>query len=138
MHRWARLLKQSNRRLLLIVSLPRKWKVSVFLLQQQREVTVSVSSVFRLWNSGKMELKYWGFMKVYDIYIFIYIYIYLYIYTVYVYIYTSICCHFTKISYVKWKPSRFSLIRLPFARFANGSLSFMKFRNGSYPFAKKD
>ncbi len=64
-------------------------------------------------------------MTVYDIYIFIYVYIYcIYVY-IYTYIYTSIYCHFTKISYGKWKPWQFSLIRLPFAHCAKGSLSFV-------------
>ncbi len=53
----------------------------------------------------------------------------MYIYTVYVYVYIHLYIKYmlpyTKISFGKWKPRRFSLIRLPFARFANGSLSFV-------------
>ncbi len=69
----------------------------------------------------------WMYIYIYiyiNIYIFISISIYIYIYT---YIYISISVYiFTAVSNRKWKPRRFSLIRLPFAHRATGSLSLVR------------
>jgi hypothetical protein len=122
--RLARLLKQQTS--ITVYRLPTK----------ENKLPFSVSSVFRIYICIlKRQHILYRYVCI-DRYISILcIYIYIYIISISIYIYIYICIY-TPVSNGKWKPRRFSLIRLPFAHRANGSLSVSPFvseeTNGSY------
>jgi hypothetical protein len=123
MHRWAHLLKEQT--LIMVHRLPTKknklpFSVSIFVY-----IYIYILKWQHIYTGIYIQHIYRYRYKDIDIYT-QYLYIYMYIY---------ICCHLNG----KWKPWRFSLIRLPFAHRSNGSSSFVRLfteNKRKLPFAK--